>query len=314
MKKNIKIGNLELKYRTVPAPMAGLTDIAFRKLLDNIGGIGYMVSEMISADGMIRRNEKTFEMMRLSEFKTPQFIQLFGNNISSIIKAIKIIENETEFDGIDFNMGCPAKKIVKKGSGSALLKDTDKIKEIVSAMRNTTTLPLSIKVRLGFESVNILQTIKAISDSGADAVAIHFRLRGTPYTIPAEWNYIKAIREISNITLIGNGDIFDYNTALEKLKLVDLIMIGRGAISNPLIFSEIEKKQSNDELRQKVFLKLIDLIDHYYEEKLKLPKLKSFIRYMIAEKPDSKALRLKLYKAKSLNEAKIIYKHSVLSY
>jgi len=314
MKKNIKIGNLELKYRTVPAPMAGLTDIAFRKLLDNIGGIGYMVSEMISADGMIRRNEKTFEMMRLSEFKTPQFIQLFGNNISSIIKAIKIIENETEFDGIDFNMGCPAKKIVKKGSGSALLKDTDKIKEIVSAMRNTTTLPLSIKVRLGFESVNILQTIKAISDSGADAVAIHFRLRGTPYTIPAEWNYIKAIREISNITLIGNGDIFDYNTALEKLKLVDLIMIGRGAISNPLIFSEIEKKQSNDELKQETFLKLIELIDHYYEEKLKLPKLKSFIRYMIAEKPDSKALRLKLYKAKSLNEAKIIYKHSVLSY
>jgi len=314
MKKNIEIGNLELKYRTVPAPMAGLTDIAFRKLLDDIGGIGYMVSEMISADGMIRRNEKTFEMMRLSEFKTPQFIQLFGNNISSIIEAIKIIENETEFDGIDFNMGCPANKIVKKGAGSALLKDTDKIKEIVLAMRKTTTLPLSIKIRLGFENVNILQTIKAISDSGADAVAVHFRLRGTPYTIPAEWNYVKQIREISNITLIGNGDVFDYNTALEKLKLVDLIMIGRGAISNPLIFSEIEKKQSNDALKQEAFLKLIDLIDHYYEEKLKLPKLKSFIRYMIAEKPDSKALRLKLYKAKNLNEAKTIYKNSILSH
>lgn len=302
-----KIGNLELKYRTVPAPMAGLTDIAFRKLLDDIGYIGYMVSEMISTEGLIRRNRRTFEMMKLSEFKTPQFIQLFGNDISSIRESAKIIENETDFDGIDFNMGCPASKVVRKGAGAALLQDLDKIKNIVSVLKESTDLPITIKVRLGFGSINILDTIKTINESGADAIIVHFRLRSTPYSIPAKWEYAEKIKEMFNLVLIGNGDISDYKTGIEKLKIVDGLMIGRSAISNPFIFSEIELKKDNSDNKNKLFLKLIDLIEHYYEERLKLPKLKAFVKYMISDRPDTKTLRLKLYNAKDIREARSIY-------
>lgn len=307
-KKSIfKIGNLELKHPTVPAPMAGLTDIAFRKLLDDLGYVGYMVTEMISADGLIRRNTRTFEMMRLSDFKTPQFIQLFGNDIDSIKEAVKIVNNETEFYGIDFNMGCPASKVVKKGAGSALLKNLDQVKRIVESLRESTTLPLTIKIRLGFEKINIFDSIKIIDENGADAIAIHFRLRHTPYLIPAKWEFAEEIKKITDKVIIGNGDIFDYRTAIERLNTVDAIMIGRGAISNPLIFSEIAQKKKSTIKKKEIFLKLIDLIEHYYEEKLKLPKLKPFIRYMISEKPDSKSLRLKLYNAKDIREAKNIF-------
>ncbi len=302
-----KIGNLELKYRTVPAPMAGLTDIAFRKLLDDIGYVGYMVSEMISTEGLIRRNRRTFEMMKLSEFKTPQFIQLFGNDISSIRESVKIIENETDFDGIDFNMGCPASKVVRKGAGAALLQDIDKIKNIVSVLRESTDLPITIKVRLGFGSINIFDTVKAINDSGADAIAVHFRLRSTPYSIPAKWKYAEKIKKMFNIVLIGNGDISNYKIGIEKLKTVDGLMIGRGAISNPFIFSEIELKRDNSVKKNELLLKLIDLIEHYYKEDLKLPKLKPFIKYMISDEPDTKALRLKLYRAKDIKDARSIY-------
>ena len=142
---------------------------------------------------------------------------------------------------------------------------------------------------------------------GADAIAVHFRLRSTPYSIPASWEYAEKIKERINLVLIGNGDIFDYQAAIKKLNIVDGIMIGRGAISNPLIFSEIEKRQNSTKYKSEIFLKLIDLIEHYYEEKLKLPKLKPFIRYMISDKPDSKALRLKLYKAKDIKDAKSIF-------
>ncbi len=302
-----KIGNLKLKYRTVPAPMAGLTDIAFRKLLDDIGYVGYMVSEMISAEGLIRRNERTFEMLRLSDFKTPQFIQLFGYNTDSIQKAVKIISNETAFDGIDFNMGCPARKIVRKGAGSALLQNLDKVKEIVRTIKEATHLPVTIKVRLGFGIVNIFNIIQTIKDAGADAIAVHFRLRSTPYSIPADWDYAKQIKDKTDTILIGNGDITNYQTALERLNLVDAVMIGRGAISNPLIFSEIAQEKDNSDKREGLFLKLIDLIEHYYIEDLKLPKLKPFIKYLISERPDTKPLRLKLYKADNIREARLIY-------
>jgi len=314
MKDEFKIGNLIIKHRTVPAPMAGLTDIAFRKLLDEIGGVGYMITEMISADGMIRRNERTFEMMKLHKFKTPQFIQLFGNNNNSLIDAVKIVENETDFKGIDFNMGCPAKKIVKKGAGSALLKDTKKVKGIVATIRKATKLPFTVKIRLGFEQINILETVKMVEGEGVDALAVHFRLRNTPYSIPADWGFVKKIKEISDITLIGNGDVFDYKKALDKLKTVDAVMIGRGAISNPLIFSETINKIDLSKKIPEIFLKLMDIIDKYYEDKLKMPKLKAYVKYIISGKPDSKALRLKLYKTQSIEEAKkVLITHTIKS-
>jgi len=274
----LKIGNLKLKYHTIPAPMAILTEIAFRKLLDDIGFIGYMVSEMISAEGLIRRNPRTFEMMQLSDFKTPQFIQIFSENINSIRESVKIIANETGFDGIDFNMGCPASKVVKKGAGSSLLQDLDKIKAIVSVLKETTDLPITIKVRLGFGVINIFDTIKTIIDAGADAIAVHFRLRSTPYTIPAQWEYASKLKEQYNFVFIGNGDIDNFQTGLKRLNLVDGIMIGRSAISNPLIFEEIAKNKKSDINRDELFLKLIQLIEHYYKAELQLPKLKPFIR------------------------------------
>jgi len=131
----LKIGNLNIKYNTMLSPMASITDISFRKLLDEIGSIGLMVSEMISAEGVNRLNKRTLDMMRSFEFRTPQFIQLFGSKPEPFVNAVKYIEKETNFSGIDINMGCPANKVVKRGAGAFLLKDPEKIASIIREIR-----------------------------------------------------------------------------------------------------------------------------------------------------------------------------------
>ncbi len=228
MMENLKIGNLHLKHRTILAPMASLTDIVFRRVVDEIGGVGLMVTELISAEGLRRKQNKTLSMIRSFDFKTPQFIQLFGSEPESFTDAVKYIEEETDFSGIDINMGCPVRKIIKKRAGAALLKDPKKIGEICRKVRKVISIPFTVKIRLGYEEENVFEILKVLENEGVDAVTVHFRLKTDRYSSEARWEYAERIKERSGLRIIGNGNILNRDEALERLNIVDGIMIGRG--------------------------------------------------------------------------------------
>ena len=301
----LKIGNLEIKYHAMPAPLASITDIVFRKLLDEIGYAGFMVTEMISAEGLRRQQAKTLDMIRPGEFKTPQFIQLFGSEPGPFVDAIKYIENETEFCGVDINMGCPAHKVTRKNAGAALLKNPQQIAAIMQEIKKNTRLPITVKIRLGFTGVNVFEIVKILAEEGADAIIVHFRLRTDRYLQKARWEYAPLIKEkIKNAMFIGNGDIKTAADAKEKLEIVDGVMIGRGAVSNPLIFPEIADV-NNENLNLKwVYKRLSELVEEHYAPKFRLPRIKAYARFLLSTREHSKKQRQQVYTAKTFEEAR----------
>lgn len=301
----MKIGNLEIEYHAMPAPLASLTDIAFRKLLDEIGYCGFMVTEMISAEGLRRKQSKTLAMIRQGHFNSKQFIQLFGSEPEPFIEAVKYVENETSFCGIDINMGCPATKVIKKGGGAALLKEPARVAAIVQKVKKNTRLPVTVKVRLGFNRVNVFEIVKILEQEGADAIAVHFRSREDGYTGTAKWEYAPLIRDqLSNNTVfIGNGDIKTAEHARERMAVVDGIMIGRGAVSNPLIFAEIAGKADRFDMKW-VYRRLLELIEEYYPSHLRLGRVKAYTRFLFSNRKYSKTIRQNIYSSKTYEEAK----------
>lgn len=303
----LKIGDLELKHRTVLAPMSSLTDIVFRRVVDEIGGIGLMVTELISAEGLRRKQRRTLEMIRTFDFKTPQLLQLFGSEPEAFAESAKLIEDETNYSGIDINMGCPARKVVKKGAGSALLQDPLKIGEICSAVRKVISLPLTVKIRLGYEYENLHEVLNVLVGEGVDAVTIHFRLKSDYYSGDARWEFAEGLKERFDTVLIGNGDIKNRTDALKRLELVDGIMIGRGAIKNPFIFSEIAGDPPGMDGKMAVAGRIMDLIEEYYPPVLRLQRIKAFTKYLTAGRPHSKKIKHEIYRSKSFGEVKSLF-------
>jgi nifR3 family TIM-barrel protein len=300
----LKIGNLEIKYRAMPSPMASFTDIAYRKLLDEIGYTGYMVTEMVSAEGLRRRRKRTFELIKTTDFKTPQLIQIFGSAPDEFVDAAKVIQNETSYQGIDINMGCPAAKVLRKGAGSALLKEPLKVAAIVRALRKSTTLPLTVKIRLGFDSVNVFEIGQILESEGVDAITVHFRLKSDGYQGEAKWQYASLIKEKISTILLGNGNIITAQEAMEKLHLVDGVMIGRGAVKDPFIFAKIAGANAGNRDFTWVIDRLLELIEQFYPEKLQLNRIKAFSRFLFFGKKNCKKVREKVFGSNSYKEAK----------
>jgi tRNA-dihydrouridine synthase B len=267
-----------------------------------------MVTEMISAEGIKRRQEKTLHMTRTFDSRTPQFIQVFGSQPEEFVEAVKYIENETNYAGIDINMGCPANKVIKKGGGSALLKDPPRAGQIVKEIKKNCRLPLTVKIRLGFDKVNVFEMVNILEQEGADAIAVHFRLRSDGYRGEAKWEYAPQIREKINTVFIGNGDIGSAQEAKEKMVDVDGVMIGREGLANPLIFAEIagEDREKGERTwnRADVLFRLLELIEEYYEEKLRLPRVKSFTRFLFRGKKYGKIARQLIYNSSTFAEAR----------
>ena len=296
MKRLLYIGKLKIKYPYFTSPLAGLTDLPFRKLIDSIGYVGALFTEMISTEGLIRQNTQTLKMLESFTSPTPKFVQLFGNNPESFAKSVKYINDNTSFDGIDLNAGCPVKKIVNKGAGSFLLEDTENLKKIVKSIRKNTEKTFTVKIRLGFKKVNISETIKIIDGEGADGIIVHFRTKKDGYSVPAKWEFSKKIKELTNLPVIGNGDIFNIKTAKERLKKVDGIMLGRGIVINPSFFKELETGE-----REKDYIileRFIRLIENFYPEEKLLPRLKAFLRYFSKGKGISKKRKKELFLSK----------------
>jgi tRNA-dihydrouridine synthase B len=301
----LKIGNLEIEHHAMLAPLASITDIVFRKLLDEIGYTGFMVTEMISAEGLRRQQTKTLDMIRPGEFKTPQFIQLFASEPTPFVGAIKYVENETEFCGVDINMGCPAHKVTRKNAGSALLKNPQQIAAIMQEIKKNTRLPITVKIRLGFSAVNVFEIVKILEEEGVDAIIVHFRLQTDRYSQKARWEYAPLIKEkIKNIVFIGNGDIKTAADAKEKLKIVDGVMIGRGAVINPLIFPEIADGDAVNLNLKWVYNRLLELVEEHYAPKFRLSKIKTYARFLLSTREHSKKQRQQVYTAKTFEEAK----------
>lgn len=237
-----KIGNVEIKNQVVLAPMAGISNTAYRQIIKEMGA-GLIYAEMVSDKALVYGSEKTFDLLKMSDMERPIAQQIFGSDVDSFVKAAKLVEDKMHPDIIDINMGCPVPKVaIKSQAGSALLKNPDKIKEIVSAVVKAVSVPVTVKIRSGWDanSVNAVEVAKVIEEAGASAITVHGRTRAQGYSGNADWNIIKQVKEMVSIPVIGNGDVTSAEKAKEMLDFTgcDAVMIGRGVLGNPWLIKE----------------------------------------------------------------------------
>lgn len=253
------------------APMAGVTEVAFRVLCQRYGAAGG-ITEMVSANALARGNKANLRLIDVVEEEYPRTIQLFGQNLNNFVKAVKYCENKCEI--IDLNFGCPTPKIMRQGAGSALLKRPARIGEIVKAVSSAVNIPVSCKLRLGISSakINVLKVAKICEDSGASMLTIHARTQNQGYSGKADWIWIKKVKETVSIPIVGNGDVWTVEDYLRMKKETgcDMVMIGRGAIGNPYLFKQILDYQKNGKyerintnLRVNLFFEYLTLAEKY---------------------------------------------------
>lgn len=237
----LKIGNVELKNNIILAPMAGVTTSSYREIcLKHSAGL--VCTEMISDKGLAYENAKTLKMVEIKETEHPISMQIFGSDYKSITESSKILVKLSPIDILDVNMGCPVNKVVRSGSGSALLKEPNKIYDIVKSLKENIDIPITVKIRAGwdFNSINCDEVARLASNAGADAITIHGRTRSQLYNGFSNLDYIKMVRDVSDTIVIGNGDIKDIESAEKMFETgVDGIMIGRASMGNPFIFDEL---------------------------------------------------------------------------
>ena len=248
---NLNIGGVPLKSHAVLAPMAGVSDRAYRELCVRFGA-AYCVSEMVSSKALSFNSKKSEELMEISDLERPCGIQIFGDDPKCMADAAKhALENKPDI--IDINMGCPAPKISSNGSGSALMKNPRLCGEIVKAVTAVTDIPVTVKIRKGWDddSVNAVEAAKICESAGAAAITVHGRTRQQYYKPPVDYDIIRAVRESVSVPVIANGDIDSAERAKEVMDITgcDLVMIGRATLGNPWIFSQINAYLENPNVK-----------------------------------------------------------------
>lgn len=309
-----KIKDLEIKNRIVFAPMAGVSNISYRQIIKEMGA-GLIYSEMISTLGIKYNGKKTIDLINFEETERPISIQIFGSDIDSFVNAAKYIEENFHPDIIDINMGCPVPKVaIKSQAGSALLKDPDKIYEIVKNVVENTNTPITVKIRSGWDekNINAVEVAKKIEKAGASAVAIHARTRSQGYSGKANWDIIKEVKASVNIPVIGNGDITTIYEAEKMLKETkcDAIMIGRATLGNPWFIKECVEYIENGKIINKPTDKeKIDMILHHYNllkkytnEKTALLEIRTHALWYLKGIPGTKEIKTKICQAKTEEE------------
>lgn len=309
-----KIGNVKISNQIVLAPMAGISDSAFRRIAKEMG-CGLVVAEMVSDKAILYGSQKTIDMLYMKDEERPISQQIFGSDKESFVYAAKYIEQHMHPDIIDINMGCPVPKVATRAqAGSALLKDPNKVYEIVKAVVDSVNVPVTVKIRSGWDekSINALEIAKVVEKAGASAITVHPRTRSQGYSGKANWQIIKEVKESVSIPVIGNGDI---TSALDAKKMFeetncDAIMIGRAAIGNPWIFKECKEYIENNLLIAKPTDKeKIDMIKTHYQilkkdknEKLALLEIRTHALAYIKGMKEAKVYKDLICKAKTEHE------------
>ncbi len=261
------IGNVNLESPVVLAPMAGVTDLAFRKVCKSYD-VGLMITEMVSCKALYYGDKKTAKIMNIEEYERPISLQIFGSDPKIMAEVVEKY-NDHNHDIIDINMGCPAPKIVKNGEGSALMKTPKKAYEIIKAVVDASTKPVTVKMRSGWDSSNInaVEICELAQKAGASAVAIHGRTRDQFYAGKADWGIIKQVKNSVDIPVIGNGDVFciDDGIKMKQLTNCDSIMVGRGAQGNPFLLKRLARYLKTGEILPKptVSDKINQALEHF---------------------------------------------------
>jgi nifR3 family TIM-barrel protein len=312
MTNQIDIGSVTIRPNLALAPMAGVTDSSFRRLIKELGGVGLIVTEFISVEGITRGNMRTHRMMKFLPEERPLSIQIFGYSDERMVAAAEIIQ-ECGADIVDINCGCPAKKVVNGGGGSSLLRDLPQLEKILRRVRKAVSIPLTMKIRTGWDdsSINAVEVARLIEACGGDMVAIHGRTRMQGYSGQADWNVIAAVKQAVSIPVIGCGDVTTPDQALTRLNEtgVDGVMIGRGAIANPWIFRQTTEMMRGEEIYQPPLSDKHRVLHRYHEllrdempERALTGKLKQMCGYFTHGLAGGARLRERVFHSQTIAE------------
>ena len=307
-----KIGNINIKNKVVLAPMAGISNPTFIKICEGMN-LGYAITELISAEAISRENKKTLEMLNgIENINIPVAIQLFGSEPETIAKAAKLITDLYQNVLIDINMGCPVPKVaVKNQAGSALLKNPEKVGEIIKAVVGAVNVPVTVKIRSGWDqsSINAVEIAKIAEANGASAITVHARTRAQGYSGKADWNIIKEVVNAVNIPVVGNGDVISCYDAKKMLDETgcSAVMIGRGLLGNPWLIKECVEYLESGKLPEVIdYNEKIDMMEYHLNklcedktEKQAVLEIRNHLLNYLKGLPENKEVKNQVCRCKS---------------
>ena len=311
----MKIGDLKLKNNVILAPMAGYTDLPFRLLVKEISGCGLVCSEMISSEGLVRKNKKTQSLLISSKAEKPISCQLFGNDPDVMAEAGMFLE-EMWADIVDLNFGCPEPKVVRPGSGAALMKDPERLFSIVEKVKKKIRIPLTVKIRSGWDekNINAVTIAKGCEDCGADAIVVHPRTRSQFFYGHSDWQIIKDVKSKVKIPVIGNGDINKVSDAKEMIEKsgCDGVMIGRSAVGRPWFLKQVDYYLKTGEIIEEpsplekidIMLKHIEYYCCYKSQDKAIYEMRKYISCYFKGMCQAKLWRKELMDMKKINDVK----------